>query len=197
MATTSEQESSAKVYRVFGRHGEWRRKWAERSSLVSRRALVRGLWLLVLLLACGTVVVALARFWPLLHPPIVERAPLAAACDLLQGPCEVAFVNGGRVRLDVQPRGIPVVHPLDIDVVLSGLPPPDRVELDLAGVDMDMGYNRVALSPVASPGQWVGKGMLPVCVRARMTWEARVLLYTDGGVRSAPFRFDAVRLVAP
>jgi hypothetical protein len=169
----------------------------DRLSVVTRRRLARGLWLLVALLAGITAVVALVRVWPLLHPSIIERAPLAADCDLLHAPCSVDFAGGGQVRLDIQPRGIPVVHPLRIEVALRGLPVPQRVELDLAGVDMDMGYNRVALSPGASPGQWMGQGMLPVCVRARMTWEARVLLYSDEGVRSAPFRFDAVRTLAP
>jgi hypothetical protein len=31
--------------------------------------------------------------------------------------------------------------------------------------------------------------MLPVCVRDRMTWEARVLLTTPRGLIDAPFRF--------
>jgi hypothetical protein len=169
----------------------------ERSSALTGRGLLHGLWLLVALLAGITAVVAVVRFWPLLNPSIVERAPLAAACDLLTGPCSVAFADGARVRLDIQPRGIPVVHPLRIEVVLSGLQQSQRVELDLAAVDMDMGYNRVVLSPGASPGHWVGQGMLPVCVRGRMTWEARVLITSDAGVRSAPFRFDTVRVVAP
>jgi hypothetical protein len=35
--------------------------------------------------------------------------------------------------------------------------------------------------------------MLPVCVRDRMTWEARVLLHYADGLRAAPFRFDSLR----
>jgi hypothetical protein len=66
---------------------------------------------------------------------------------------------------------------------------PDRVEVDFAGVDMNMGFNRVALKPVGQ-GTFAGTGMLPVCVRARMTWEARVLLHTDAGLLAASFRFD-------
>jgi hypothetical protein len=95
-----------------------------------------------------------------------------------------------------------VVQPLRIDVRLMDLPTPDRVELDLAGYDMDMGYNRVLLEPVVdadadadTPGgtRFTGSGMLPVCVRDRMTWEARVLLYDGGTIRAAPFRFETVR----
>jgi hypothetical protein len=54
---------------------------------------------------------------------------------------------------------------------------------------MNMGFNRVAMQPVES-GNYFGAAMLPVCVRARMTWEAKVLLHTASGLMSAPFRFD-------
>jgi hypothetical protein len=35
--------------------------------------------------------------------------------------------------------------------------------------------------------------MLPVCVRQRMTWEARVLLHYPQRMLAAPFRFDTLR----
>lgn len=165
-----------------------------RTERGSRSRLAVALWLPVAVLAVGVAGLALARVWPLLHPPVAERAALARGCDLLAEPCEVAFADGGRVRLHIRPHGIPVVHPLQVEVTLSGLPSPRRLELDLAGVDMDMGYNRVVLRAGASRGEWLGETMLPVCVRARMTWEAQVLLHTDEGIRSAPFRFDAVRV---
>ncbi len=162
-----------------------------------RLRLVYLLWLLVGLLAVGIAVVAPARLRALLNPPIVERAPPAAGCDLLRGPCAAVFADGAQVRLDVRPRGIPVVHPLRIEVEIAGMNATRGVALDLAGVDMDMGYNRFDLAPGAGEDRWIGQAMLPVCVRARMTWEARVLVYTDAGVRSAPFRFDAVRPSGP
>jgi hypothetical protein len=105
--------------------------------------------------------------------------------------CTVRFADGGTVTLDIRPRGIPTVQPLAIDVRLAGLPAPERVELDLAGVDMDMGFNRVPLRPAAAePTRWTGT---PVCVRARMTWEARVLLHLPDGILAAPFRFDTLQ----
>jgi hypothetical protein len=64
-----------------------------------------------------------------------------------------------------------------------------RVEVDFSGVDMNMGFNRVTLEPIG-PGDLSGAGMLPACVRARMTWQAKILLYTDAGLMAAPFRFD-------
>jgi hypothetical protein len=155
-------------------------------------ARVALLWIVAAMLIASAAGSAVYKAWPVLYPQTAERAPLPADCDLRAGPCEAVFAAGGRVWLDIRPRGIPVVHPLEIRVRLQGLPAPERVELDFAGVDMDMGYNRVALARDAA-GEYAGTGMLPVCVRDRMTWEARVLLYRPDGVLAAPFRFDTAR----
>jgi hypothetical protein len=99
--------------------------------------------------------------------------------------------RGGEVTLDVEPRGIPVIRPLVLRVEIRGLEV-SAVAVDFAGVDMQMGYNRPALAPVGS-GSWRGTGMLPTCVRARMLWEAKVLLTTPAGLFAAPFRFETIR----
>ncbi len=148
-------------------------------------------WLAVVMLVVAVTGVAAYKAWPLLFPQIAERAAQNPTCDVASDACVVGFIDGGRVRLDIRPRGIPVVQPLQIQVELADLPTPERAELDFAGVDMDMGYNRVALEPVADRvGLYQGRGMLPICVRDRMAWEARVLLYGPDGIRSAPFRFE-------
>ena len=169
------------------------------------------------------VVVVLLKVWPLLHPPLSERAPLNPDCDLLREACQVRFADGGEVRLAIAPRGIPAVRPLQLEVGLNQLPTPERVEVDFRGVDMNMGFNRVRLQRAGAgadtdPGagtdaggpsagiddsaasdadavteRWRGQGMLPVCVRARMTWEAQVLLHYADGLRAAPFRFVSHR----
>ena len=64
--------------------------------------------------------------------------------------------------------------------------------MDFAGVSMNMGYNRPRLERTA-PGRWEGEGMLSVCIRERMDWEARVLLYLPGKVLAVPFRFDTIK----
>lgn len=197
------------------------------------------LWGVAAALAVAVIGVAAFRAWPLLHPPVSDRAPLVPACDLRAGPCSVPFVSGGNVTLAIEPRGIPAVHPLQLQVTLRNLPPPQRVEIDFAGVDMDMGFNRAPLqrdgaphpggradgdqttgdhpdgsrvteNPLdrsrvlenrldpgewvsSAPSRWTGQGMLPVCVRGRMTWEARVLLHYPGRLLAAPFRFDSLR----
>lgn len=150
-----------------------------------RRAL---LWALPVLLGFALIAAALYKTWPILHPTTLVRAPLDPACDLRTGPCRAAFPQGGMVRLGIEPREIPVMRPLKLRVEVAGLEP-DGVEVDFAGVDMNMGFNRVRLARTA-PGRFEGEAMLPVCVRDRMDWEALVLLETVDGRLGAPFRFE-------
>lgn len=152
---------------------------------------VRRLGILLAILAAASVATLAYKLWPLLHPTALQVAEPDASCDLRQGSCRLGFPGGGTVSLDIQPRGIPTAAPLTLVVGTEGLDV-DRVEVDFAGVDMYMGFNRVSLSQV-SPGRYRGQGMIPVCVRARMTWEARVLVHTPRGLLAAPFRFDTVR----
>jgi hypothetical protein len=144
-------------------------------------------------LALSAIAVSVYKAWPLLYPQTAERARLNPDCNLRKAPCSVRFQSGGSVVLDIQPRGIPVLRPLQIQVELDALPTPQRVELDFAGFDMDMGYNRVVLNAGSDTGSYSGSGMLPICVRDRMTWEARVLVYLPDGILAAPFRFETYR----
>ncbi len=149
------------------------------------------LWGTLLALLGAVVAVAVIKVRPLLHPEPFLLAPLDPACDLAAGPCTAHFPGGGTATLEVEPRGIPPVAPLRIAVAIAGIAA-GPVQVDFAGVDMDMGYNRVALSAVG-PGRYNGQGMLPVCVRQRMAWEARVLIETPEGLLVAPFRFESAR----
>jgi hypothetical protein len=149
------------------------------------------LWVVLALLLAAVVGVVVYKAWPLLYPQGIALAPLDPGCRLSQGPCTATFAEGGTVTLAIAPPGIPVVAPLTLRVDLAGLQALG-VEVDFAGVDMNMGYNRVGLEP-AGEGRYQGKGMLPVCVRDRMTWEAKVLVQTRAGLMVAPFRFETSR----
>jgi hypothetical protein len=95
--------------------------------------------------------------------------------------------------LEISPSSIPTVQPLQLQVRVQGpVPAVSRVAVDFTGVDMNMGFNRAELQ---SQGEsiFAGKGMLPVCVRERMQWQARVLLETEDGLVSADYRFWTAR----
>lgn len=155
--------------------------------------LARGLWLTAVLLALAVLAVLGLRLWPLLHPTISVRAAQDRTCDAREGPCTVRFASGGTVTLDLLPRGIPSLTPLTASARLTGLPTPGRVEIDFAGADMNMGYNRVLLTATGAPGRYAGPAMLPVCVRERMLWDAQVLLHYPDRLLAAPFRFRVER----
>jgi hypothetical protein len=128
---------------------------------------------------------------PLLHPQAQLSAPLNTACDLRAGPCTSTLPDGGRVTLSIEPRSLPLARPLEIEVRLQGIEARDAA-VDFVGVNMDMGLNRAPLEP-AGGGRFTGTGMLPVCSRNRMVWDARVLVETPGGLVAAPFRFETHR----
>ena len=149
------------------------------------------LWGVLGLLLAGVVAVAVQKVWPILHPPLLQVAEPDPDCDLRAGPCTARFPDGRAVRFAIEPRAIPIATPLRLGVEASGFAT-TAVEVDFVGVDMNMGFNRVALREVR-PGRYEGQGMLPVCARARMLWEARVLLHTPEGILAAPFRFATER----
>lgn len=158
---------------------------------MTSKGIDRSLWLMVLGLLAVVIGVAVYKALPLLSPEPVLSAPLDPHCDLRSGPCEARFPGGGTLTFEILPRAIPVLVPLSLRVVTQGLEP-RGVEVDFAGVDMNMGFNRVSLM-AAGGDRFEGEGMLPTCVRQRMDWEAKVLLMTPAGLLAAPFRFETTR----
>lgn len=151
----------------------------------------RALWLVLLGLLAAIAGVAIYKLQPLLSPKPVLSAPLDPACDLRLGPCTARFPEGGELTFEILPNAIPILVPLTLRVAIQGLQA-GGVEVDFTGVDMNMGFNRVSLASVGG-GRFEGEGMLPTCVRDRMTWEAKVLLQSPAGLLAAPFRFDTTR----
>lgn len=115
-------------------------------------------------------------------------APLAG-CDLNAQACAAELPGGGRIALSITPRPIPVVKPLRINANLSGIAA-DKLEIDFAGVSMDMGYQRQLLV-ADGHGGFSGEAMLPVCVTGRMTWQATLLIGSGDRRIAVPFRFEA------
>ncbi|AFL73201.1 hypothetical protein [Thiocystis violascens] len=149
------------------------------------------LWGVLGLLLAGVVAVAVQKVWPILYPPLLQVTEPDPDCDLRAGPCTARFPDGRAVSFAITPPAIPIATPLRLVVEASGFAT-TAVEVDFVGVDMNMGFNRVTLREVRS-GRYEGQGMLPVCARARMIWEARVLLHTPEGILAAPFRFATER----
>lgn len=125
------------------------------------------------------------------EPQVVSTLPVDSNCDLHSGACRTSMPQGGTVSLIIEPRTIPLLKPLQLQVITEGIDV-SVVEIDLVGVGMNMGYNRPRLKKITE-GQFAGEATLPVCVRRKMDWEARVLLHTPQGIVMAPYRFYTLR----
>ncbi|MCU7808708.1 MAG: hypothetical protein KZQ73_12690 [Candidatus Thiodiazotropha sp. (ex Semelilucina semeliformis)] len=155
----------------------------------------RLLWLFLSLLLIAVSTVALYKTWPILFPKVSISGQLDPDCDLRAGPCTTHLTDGGRVSFSIDPRDIPTMKPITLHVSVNGMVA-QEIEVDFTGVDMNMGINRVTMNP-ESDGQYSGNGILPVCIRDAMEWEARVLISTRKGLVSVPYRFITVRPGVP
>lgn len=143
---------------------------------------------LIGLLSIALILVVGYKLSPMLLPSGDLTIEPESGCDLQRAPCS-AKLPEGRLTLSIAPRPIPLVAPLRIEATLEGAHA-EGLELDFAGVDMNMGYNRVTLASVGG-GRYAGEGSLPVCVTGEMRWQATVLI-TNGQRRlSVPFRFSS------
>lgn len=152
-------------------------------------------WLVALLL--------LATAWMLAERYLNDGAPMGLPvvlpedCDLNAGPCTAKRARGGTITLDISPRPVPMLRELELRLMLdeparAALGTPDTLELDLAGVEMFMGYQRPALEH-AGEGRYHGTTTLPVCVTESMTWAATAMPSGAPDEAFAQFRFVTAR----
>ncbi|MDP3538957.1 MAG: hypothetical protein Q8S26_09665 [Azonexus sp.] len=128
-----------------------------------------------------------------LSPMLLPKADLTVqpdpACDLQRQACAVSLPNGGRVELSSSLRPIPMVKPFEVLVTTSGFTPV-RVEVDFAGIEMNMGFNRPQLAARGN-GVFAAEATLPVCITGLMDWQVTVLIETGNERIAIPFRFSS------
>lgn len=142
-----------------------------------------GLELIALIVVVGY------KLSPVLLPKADVTVQPDPLCNLQMQPCEATLPNGGKVRLEMTERPIPMVKPFDVVVTTSGFSP-SRVEVDMAGVDMNMGYNRPELQ-LRGEGRYAAQLTLPVCITGQMDWQATVLLESGNERIAVPYRFTS------
>ncbi|RTZ60341.1 MAG: hypothetical protein DSZ32_03820 [Gammaproteobacteria bacterium] len=149
----------------------------------------------VVVLAVGvfllTVVLVLVvlRGGILFAPEQATRLALAD-CDLQQGPCSVKLPGGGSVTLVFSPLPVRPMQDFSFRLDADGVEI-KKAALSFSGVSMNMGLNRFELQ--RDNGAFTGEGILPVCIRSRMEWEAQARISTAEGVFDAPFRFTTYK----
>ena len=144
---------------------------------------------LSIILALAIVAVFGYKYSPLLLPKADLTIEPVAGCDLHKQACHAVVPGGGRIELSIMPHPIPVVMPLLVNVNLSGVEA-IKVEIDFAGVTMNMGYNRKTLD-TRGDGNFSGDAMLPVCITGSMLWHVTLLVETRHQRIAVPFEFEA------
>lgn len=119
-----------------------------------------------------------------------EAWPIVEDCDLHQTTC-VAQQGEARVSLTFTPQPIPIAKPLQVEVLLDNMST-DKLELDISGINMYMGYNRVTLHADASqPNLFKGQTMLAFCTNEVMHWQITLLAHQpEGSVLQIPFKLE-------
>ena len=141
------------------------------------------------ILLIALVVVVGYKLSPLLLPKadvVVQPDP---ACNLQRQACAVTLPSGGAVELAMGTRPVPMVKPFEVLVTTSGFAPA-RVEVDFAGIDMNMGLNCPQLAAMGG-GRFAGQVTLPVCITGQMDWQATVLIDTGSERIAIPYRFSS------
>lgn len=133
------------------------------------------------------VVVVGYKMSPILLPKADVTVFPDPACNLQKQVCEVDLPSGGKVALSLGAKPVPMVKPFEVQVSATGVRP-GRIDVDFAGIDMNMGYNRPALRKDGE-GHFVGEATLPVCITGHMDWQATVLVEVGNERIAVPYRF--------
>ena len=144
---------------------------------------------LIGILLIALVVVVGYKLSPMLLPKVDVTVQPDSSCDLQQQACTVKLPNGGEVTLAMGTRPVPMVKPFEVQVTTSGFTP-GRIDIDFAGVDMNMGYNRPELLARGN-GRFTTEATLPVCITGMMDWQVTLLIERGSESIAIPFRLIA------
>lgn len=117
--------------------------------------------------------------------------PTDQACNLHTESC-IAQMGDATVVLKISPHPIPIARPLGIEVLLENIDA-EKVELDISGINMYMGYNRVSLTPTDKAGRYIGTSMLAFCTNKKMQWQITLMIaQKDGSQIQIPYRLETI-----
>ena len=112
------------------------------------------------------------------------------SCDLHQQGCR-ATSGDAAVTLKISPHPIPIARPLGIEVEIENLAV-QKMELDISGVNMYMGYNRVELKST-NPNRFVGTSMLAFCTTQKMIWQITLMIHQPDGTQiQVPYHLETI-----
>ena len=108
----------------------------------------------------------------------ITQWPISKTCDLHKASCETQM-GDAMVSLKISPHPIPIARPLGIEVHVKNLDV-QSMELDISGINMYMGYNRVELTKI-NANRFVGTSMLAFCTNQKMDWQVTLMIHQKDG----------------
>ncbi|MCF6346142.1 MAG: hypothetical protein L3J00_06700 [Thiomicrorhabdus sp.] len=112
-------------------------------------------------------------------PENVSVWPMVKDCSLHNQAC-LTNNNEQSVRLKISPDPIPIAMPLGIELNIKNIQA-KKIELDISGANMYMGYNRVTLIPDGDTGRYIGTTMLAFCTTEKMQWKITLMIHQKDG----------------
>ena len=120
----------------------------------------------------------------------IAQWPADTECNLHTDSC-TAKMGEASVTLKISPHPIPIARPLGIEVAIENLDV-QKIELDISGINMYMGYNRVTLTSM-NPNRYVGTSMLAFCTSQKMLWQITLMIHqADGTQIQIPYTLETI-----
>jgi len=120
----------------------------------------------------------------------ITQWPADKECNLHTDSC-TAKMGDASVTLKISPHPIPIARPLGIEVAIKNVDV-QKIELDISGINMYMGYNRVTLTSM-NPNRYVGTSMLAFCTSQKMLWQITLMIHqTDGTQIQIPYTLETI-----
>lgn len=115
------------------------------------------------------------------------------SCNLHSETC-TAKQGDAQVTLKISPHPIPIARPLGIEVEIDNIAV-QKMELDISGVNMYMGYNRVELKST-NPNRYVGTSMLAFCTTQKMIWQITLMIHQPDGTQiQIPYNLETINRI--
>lgn len=150
------------------------------------------------LIGALVVFIVIAGFFAYRHfdgEAAIVSLPVVEDCQLHRESCTAVLPNGGKLRLDIEPKQPAPTDPLRVTAVFEKAAP-GAVGVRLEGVNMNMGYlehfvyelSRDHGDPAANA--FSGSAGVFTCSSTVMQWRVLARIELDGARYEIPFQFE-------
>ncbi len=95
-------------------------------------------------------------------------------CDLHKSSCEVILKDGSIVKLDINPKNIPLMKPIKLTIITKNINL-KTLSLQLFAMNMNMGFIKKDLKKIAK-NRYEASVILPSCIIGGMIWNANIIV---------------------